>query len=175
MADLGPQFDLLVVPAPSAHPESLWWSQVVAHAAALDAFYRRVQTVHRLSQTLDSIRESSQRALGALCGPPFARLAAGIGSDGGDSVPMALGAEIAWWLQIGCASLHLAGVLGLQEPEHPTAGIAFDIHRKARMAIYLLVPDGSSQDLLRRLSVDDEVARSIAARQLEVEGGACVL
>ena len=175
MADLGSQFDLLPVPSPSGRPESLWWSQVVAHAAALDAFYRRVQEIHRLTQTLGSIREGSQRALGALCGPPYARLAAAIGVDAGEAVPMALGSEIAWWLQVGRASLYLAGVLGLQDPEHPDAAAACDIHRKCRMALYLMVPDGSSQDLIRALSLDDDAARSIAARQLEVERGQCVL
>jgi hypothetical protein len=175
MADLVPRFDLITLPPPSGRPESIWWSQVVAHAAALDAFYRRVQGPHRLSQTLGAIREGSQRALGTLCGPLYARMAAGVGWDAGQQAPLALGSEVSWWVHAGRASLFLAAVLGLQDPEHPDAPLACEIHRKVRMALYLMVPDGTSQSLVRGLSLDDGFARDIAVRQLEVEQGACVL
>lgn len=177
---LMPQFPAVVVPPPSGRPESAWWSQVVSHAAALDAFYRRFQEVRRLSQTLDFIREDSIRALARLSGPSYARLALGIGTDAGNDVDLTMGAEIGWWLEMGRSSLALAAVLGLHEPtpnspEHPDAAVACEIHKKVRMALYLMVPDGTSAALTKGLTMNEPFIQMVVLRHLELEGGAWVM
>lgn len=173
---LSPQFPAVVVPPPSGRFESAWWACLLAHAAALDAFYGRVQRAHRLSKTLDTIQEESTRALVRLSGRAYAILARGYGLDAGGEVPIAMGSELGWWSEAARASFALAAVLDLQEPAHADAHLACDLHRKVRMGVFLMVPDSASGKILLRATGDPamEFLQAVAARQLAVEGGACV-
>lgn len=173
---LMPQFSAVVVPPPSGRPESTWWAVLLAHAAALDVFYTRVQPQHRLTMTLDAIQEAATRALVPLSGRTYAAMARGCGVDAGHEVPIAMGSELGWWSEAARASFALAAVLDLQEPAHPDAHVACEIHRKVRMGVFLMVPDSASGKILLRATGDPavEFLRVVAQRQLAVEGGACV-
>lgn len=169
-------FPPVVVPPPSGCQESAWWAVLLAHAAALDTFYGRIQRSHRLSRTLGDMQEGSTRALVRLSGRPYAAMARGMGVDAGHEVPITMGSESLWWEQAARASFGLAAVLGLQDPPHADAPVACEMHRKVRMGVFLMVPDSESGKILLRATGDPSVEflRAVARRQLAVEGGACV-
>lgn len=175
-AVLSPQFPSIIVPPPSGRFESAWWAVVLAHAAALDTFYGRIQKAHRLSLTLDAMQEESARALIRLSGKSYAQVAKGIGQDAGHEVPLTMGSEIGWWTEAARASFALAAVLGLHEPQHADAALACEVHRKVRMGVFLMVPDSASAKILLRATGDAslEFLQAVAKRQLAVEEGDCI-
>lgn len=175
-APLRTPFPAISFPPPAGRPESTLWAVLLVHVAALDAFYGRVQKAHRLSRTLHKLQDESILALTRLSGRPYALMARGIGADAGRDAPETMGCEIGWWSEAASASLGLAMTLGLQTPVPDEAVVACEAHKKVRMGLFLMFPEGVSRKLLQNLG--GEASRDLihgwALRQLDLECGACI-